>query len=164
MRLTRLTVVNRAARGMTVCGFFTPLPPTLKSSCPALFQITAVTHTDADTETHTAGQTMIGWGWVAVSAGVLTLSVPRCHHCLEDDNRMDGGRGTEWGRWIRRTTCERRRGGGWTLKKRWMRRLWEKEKQGMRKRERDRVWCEDSGRRKKLRVIRTCWGGLEAEE
>ena len=111
MRLTRLTVVNRAARGMTVCGFFTPLPPTLKSSCPALFQITAVTHTDADTETHTAGQTMIGWGWVAVSAGVLTLSVPRCHHCLEDDNRMDGGRGTEWGRWIRRTTCERRRGG-----------------------------------------------------
>lgn len=66
---------------------FTTLPVTPASPRPALFQLLALIHI----QTHTAGRAMIGSGCVAVSPGVLTLSVPCCHHCLEADNRMDRG-------------------------------------------------------------------------
>lgn len=102
-----------------------PFPPTRKSVCPALFFRLA--HTHIHTHTHvlpTAGQAMIGWGCMAASPGVLTLSVPCCHHCLENDNRMDGGEG-EGMREINKVDnlCEKGkgkvRGGGW----RWMGKL-----------------------------------------
>lgn len=45
------------------------------------------------TNAHTFGSSNDWLGCVVVSPGDLTLSVPCCHQCLEDDNTMDGGGG-----------------------------------------------------------------------
>lgn len=57
-------------------------------------------------DTRSAGHAVIGLRCVAVSPRVLTLSVPCCHRCLEDDRRVDeeGGGGTTHGDDFGKTT------------------------------------------------------------